>query len=524
MVFSQKRSGELVSIFLQLQQELFFQYPDKESRQQVLSVETFIDKIRRKEIGYGDETDKLFKILCQSSGRYRILRQLSEKQHYFLVSTLFPLSKDIIYAYIKGLNRQTVNGVLQGKAGREFCTLKWHFIYQVLTQRGSRSFNEVWFVENTLSGIAARYNVILADLLTYFYHDPVSVHVLFPYALKEALAYLYHTHCTPLSSSYAGRKKQKMVLLSLHRRAVRFIRTYQELVDLSEKDIRRWEEKNYLALFRLEPVLQTLRYLFHSTGQKPDKKILSVLIREILEELYALTPALLLIQLLEQLMLRKSLLLTSELVQQVGKQQEAPALLSESLRRYGERVEKLLSDTTSLSAYTHSSAGPVYTFINNAGIVLLAPFLSVLFTRLGLVENGVFRDHPSRIKAIHAIHRLVYPGEFCNEPDCLLNKLLTGTGFSEPVPPQPDLLPEEIVLVESLPEGVLAHWKKLKNSSSQTLREAFLKREGKLEEQVDKWVLTVEKKSYDMLIDYIPWGFRTLSFPWMPKPLFVQWR
>ncbi len=170
------------------------------------------------------------------------------------------------------------------------------------------------------------------------------------------------------------------------------------------------------------------------------------------------------------------------------------------------------------------SAGPVCTFINNAGVVLLAPFLSVLFTRLRLIENGVFRDHPSRIKAIHAIHWLVYPGELCSEPDCLLNKLLTGSESSEPVPPQPDLLPEQITLVESLPEGVLTHWKKLKNSSTQALREAFLKREGKLEEQAEKWVLTVEEKSYDMLIDSIPWSFRTLSFPWMPKPLFVEWR
>ncbi|MCD8167322.1 MAG: hypothetical protein LUE93_15165 [Bacteroides sp.] len=149
---SHKRSGGLVSIFLQLQQELFFHYPDKEGGQQVLSVEIFIEKIRRKEIGYDDEPDELFKILSQSSGRYRMIRQLSEKEHYFLISALFPLSKDTIYAYVKGLNRQTVNGVLQGKAGREFRTLKWHFIYQVLTRRDSRSFNEVWFVEKRFQG------------------------------------------------------------------------------------------------------------------------------------------------------------------------------------------------------------------------------------------------------------------------------------------------------------------------------------------------------------------------------------
>jgi hypothetical protein len=72
--------------------------------------------------------------------------------------------------------------------------------------------------------------------------------------------------------------------------------------------------------------------------------------------------------------------------------------------------------------------------------------------------------------------------------------------------------------------GVLQNWGKLKNSSPMTLREAFLRRNGRLEEKEDAYYLTVEEKAYDMLLDSIPWNFRMIRMPWMKKPVIVKWR
>ena len=73
-------------------------------------------------------------------------------------------------------------------------------------------------------------------------------------------------------------------------------------------------------------------------------------------------------------------------------------------------------------------------------------------------------------------------------------------------------------------EGVLQNWERLANTTVSGLQEGFLRREGRLEEQEDTFSLTVEAKTYDMLLDHVPWNFRTIKFSWMPKALQVKWR
>jgi hypothetical protein len=34
----------------------------------------------------------------------------------------------------------------------------------------------------------------------------------------------------------------------------------------------------------------------------------------------------------------------------------------------------------------------------------------------------------------------------------------------------------------------------------------------------------VEKKGYDILLDYLPWGLGLVKLPWMNKPIYVLWR
>jgi len=55
------------------------------------------------------------------------------------------------------------------------------------------------------------------------------------------------------------------------------------------------------------------------------------------------------------------------------------------------------------------------------------------------------------------------------------------------------------------------------------LRESFLKRDGILTQKENGWLLQVERKTLDILIDSIPWGYSTVSFSWNEYLIFVEW-
>jgi hypothetical protein len=71
---------------------------------------------------------------------------------------------------------------------------------------------------------------------------------------------------------------------------------------------------------------------------------------------------------------------------------------------------------------------------------------------------------------------------------------------------------------------MIAHWKIIGTTSLAGLRETFLQREGHLSHDDEKWQLHVEPRTFDMLLDHLPWGYQLLKFPWMERPLHVEWR
>jgi len=173
--------------------------------------------------------------------------------------------------------------------------------------------------------------------------------------------------------------------------------------------------------------------------------------------------------------------------------------------------------------------------VHNAGTSLISPYLPLLFNRLNLTEKGKFKSTEAQIRAIFLIQYAVFGIASSQnetetttiespETELTLNKLLTGFPAETPIPGRYDLKKEETETVNSMLQGILANWDKLKNSSLSALREGFLQREGKLEEHVNSFLLIVEEKSYDLLLDACPWNFRTIKFPWMQKVINIKWR
>lgn len=165
--------------------------------------------------------------------------------------------------------------------------------------------------------------------------------------------------------------------------------------------------------------------------------------------------------------------------------------------------------------------------IHNAGLCLLAPWFPRLFKMLELMtHNGTdLKDAESRIRAIFILQRLVTNEDRCyNETELAFNRILTNCPFYVPLPRHQQLAENEMKIAESLLIGVKSNWNKLRGTSIRGFQQSFIERAGSLEEQNDKWMLSVELKAYDLLLDSLPWSYRMIRFPWMKKPIYVDWR
>ncbi len=163
-------------------------------------------------------------------------------------------------------------------------------------------------------------------------------------------------------------------------------------------------------------------------------------------------------------------------------------------------------------------------YVYNAGLVLLWPFLNRYFNRLEMLAGNAFRDEQAAYRAVHLLQYLVSAETDVPEYHLVLNKVLCGVKTARPLDRSIELTDTERALSEDLLHGVTQHWSKLKNTSIDGLRQAFLQREGRLLKKDDGWSLHVASKPYDMLLDYLPWSLSTIRLPWMDNVLFVAWR
>lgn len=175
-------------------------------------------------------------------------------------------------------------------------------------------------------------------------------------------------------------------------------------------------------------------------------------------------------------------------------------------------------------------AQPEYIEVPNAGLCLLALWLPRLFDMLGLLETGAdgkkdFKDTDARIRAIFVLQRLVTDEKReYKEQELAFNRILAACPFSVPLPKTLELTDTELQTVESMLAGVKSNWNKLKGTSVKGFQKSFIERPGKLEQREDKWVLYVEKRSYDILLDSLPWSYRRIRLPWLKKRMDVVWR
>jgi hypothetical protein len=163
-------------------------------------------------------------------------------------------------------------------------------------------------------------------------------------------------------------------------------------------------------------------------------------------------------------------------------------------------------------------------FVQNAGLVLLHPFLFNLFKYLGLLEEKDFKSNSHRQRALVVLHFLSTGSSTYEEHELVVAKLFCNHPLEDPVDPDIKLSNDEQVECIELLKEVIARWSILKNTSPDTLRANFLQRNGKLYTRLDEPHLLMESNMLDVLLDHLPWGIGIVKLPWMNQLLKVEWR
>lgn len=164
--------------------------------------------------------------------------------------------------------------------------------------------------------------------------------------------------------------------------------------------------------------------------------------------------------------------------------------------------------------------------VGNAGLCLLVPWFVRLFDLLGYLdgERKKFRNTASKVRAVFLLQYIAYGEERkWREANLVFNRLLTALPGNVPLPRRLHLTDEEKQTADSMMAGVKANWPQMSGTSVEGFRRSFLIREGRLEKEDERWLLSVEDKAYDVLLETIPWGFRQIRLPWLKKYVQVKW-
>jgi hypothetical protein len=129
------------------------------------------------------------------------------------------------------------------------------------------------------------------------------------------------------------------------------------------------------------------------------------------------------------------------------------------------------------------------------------------------LEDEQWKKSLACFKAVQLLRYLACGETVTAEYQLSLEKNYLRTFPLSPVPADVGLEPHELDEADSLLQSVVENWKKLGNTSIYGLRESFLKRDGIVTRKENNWLLQVERKTLDVLLDSIPWGFSTTSLP-----------
>jgi len=161
------------------------------------------------------------------------------------------------------------------------------------------------------------------------------------------------------------------------------------------------------------------------------------------------------------------------------------------------------------------------TVIENAGLVLTAPFLPFFFRNLGYLDVMRFSSDETHAKAVYLLEYMA-TGDESTTGSLRLNALLCGWPPGRPLPPLPFLDEMEKLQADQILKSIVAHWTALGNVTVNDLRHRFIRRQAVLDESRLEARLHVEEKPHDVLLKELPWLYALTRTPWSDA-IPVEW-
>lgn len=524
----QNRLRELVQ---QMYFELVQGKPKSEETRTFDSVHFQIQLLEEKTKLSKDQLIELKSKLSSSLFREILLDQLGESARHRLLAILLPSKSVELSAFMHVLNQSGNGAKIEGRTIGSIQRLKWSFLFDVLEDVKNQVFNQESIVKRILERTGAHYNLTLKQLVDYFYLDFKHSNFSLPFNLFKLLASIKlkidsaefvaadkkstdksfdskkQGENRKLLIHYFTENEQSMPMINAISQDLEWMKFLSPILDAT-KSLVDYVHRKWKIRINNQLLLQAVFQFSKNASHRSQKELLAELWNLIQKSLSRT----------QQIQLIRDFLSSNS--QEILLKQLGSTLEKDSDHHLDEKLEEEIMEEEQIEEQDTNSSQ----FIDNAGLMLIAPFLPRLFTMLELTENGTFKNRDAQVKAIFLTQYAVFGNEEFPEYKLQLNKLLTNFKTGVPIPRKSVLTDEDRAVVDSMLEGVLQNWGRLTNTTVAGLQEGFLRREGRLEELEDTHLLTVESKGYDMLLDQVPWNFRTVKFSWMQKAIQVKWR
>lgn len=160
-------------------------------------------------------------------------------------------------------------------------------------------------------------------------------------------------------------------------------------------------------------------------------------------------------------------------------------------------------------------------YANNAGLILIHPFLKQLFENCKLLHKDNSINDPET--AAHLLHFIATSKEQDYEDEMLFEKFLCNIPINQTINRNIMLSEELKNQANEMLEAVLENWSIMKNSSVALLQNEYLQRAGKIILTTENPKILVERKTQDILLDKISWNLGIVKLAWKNKIIFVEW-
>ncbi len=161
-------------------------------------------------------------------------------------------------------------------------------------------------------------------------------------------------------------------------------------------------------------------------------------------------------------------------------------------------------------------------YLDNAGLVLIHPFLKSLFENCKLLDQNNTINNPE--VAAHLLHYIATGKEQDYENAMGFEKFLCDIPINRPI--ERNIMLSEEMKKEgfTMLQAVLSNWDIMKSSSAELLQNEFLQRPGKLNSNGDENpTILIERKTQDILLDKLSWNLNIIKLAWKKRILYVNW-